>query len=161
MDSDFLIKEWDCQFFFSLLWDLNLISTKLDSPLLWLSKSVTEVRNHKLTRIRCTKKSILSPADLHSTCWSSLTCRFLSQIKGMKERLDFWCGDVKNMAMLVEQQAHDILTWTSSPSVHRGKPHCFTPTSVFVLFLFLSDVHSSVTATVYYQPVNHTVVFYK
>lgn len=32
------------------------------------------------------------------------------QIKGMKERLDFWCGDVKNMAMLVEQQAHDILT---------------------------------------------------
>uniref|UniRef100_A0A8C2WEA0 26S proteasome non-ATPase regulatory subunit 13 n=1 Tax=Cyclopterus lumpus TaxID=8103 RepID=A0A8C2WEA0_CYCLU len=34
----------------------------------------------------------------------------LPQIKGMKERLDFWCGDVKNMAMLVEQQAHDILT---------------------------------------------------
>ncbi|TDH17453.1 hypothetical protein EPR50_G00008570 [Perca flavescens] len=34
----------------------------------------------------------------------------LQQIKGMKERLDFWCGDVKNMAMLVEQQAHDILT---------------------------------------------------
>ncbi len=39
-----------------------------------------------------------------------LTCCFLCQIKGMKERLDFWCGDVKNMAMLVEQQAHDILT---------------------------------------------------
>lgn len=35
---------------------------------------------------------------------------FCVQIKGMKERLDFWCGDVKNMAMLVEQQAHDILT---------------------------------------------------
>uniref|UniRef100_A0A8C5AEB7 26S proteasome non-ATPase regulatory subunit 13 n=1 Tax=Gadus morhua TaxID=8049 RepID=A0A8C5AEB7_GADMO len=34
----------------------------------------------------------------------------LQQIKGMKERLDFWCEDVKNMAMLVEQQAHDILT---------------------------------------------------
>uniref|UniRef100_A0A672FTC0 26S proteasome non-ATPase regulatory subunit 13 n=1 Tax=Salarias fasciatus TaxID=181472 RepID=A0A672FTC0_SALFA len=34
----------------------------------------------------------------------------LQQIKGMKERLDFWCGDVKDMAMLVEQQAHDILT---------------------------------------------------
>uniref|UniRef100_A0A7N6AT01 PSD13 N-terminal domain-containing protein n=1 Tax=Anabas testudineus TaxID=64144 RepID=A0A7N6AT01_ANATE len=34
----------------------------------------------------------------------------LQQIKGMKEQLDFWCGDVKNMAMLVEQQAHDILT---------------------------------------------------
>ncbi|KAL4622806.1 26S proteasome non-ATPase regulatory subunit 13 [Arapaima gigas] len=34
----------------------------------------------------------------------------LQQIKGMKERLDLWCGDVKNMAMLVEQQAHDILT---------------------------------------------------
>ncbi|KAG7276845.1 hypothetical protein CRUP_007982 [Coryphaenoides rupestris] len=34
----------------------------------------------------------------------------VQQIKGMKERLDFWCGDVKNMAMLVEQQAHDILT---------------------------------------------------
>uniref|UniRef100_A0A8C8DJT6 26S proteasome non-ATPase regulatory subunit 13 n=1 Tax=Oryzias sinensis TaxID=183150 RepID=A0A8C8DJT6_9TELE len=34
----------------------------------------------------------------------------LQQIKGMKERLDSWCGDVKNMAMLVEQQAHDILT---------------------------------------------------
>ncbi|KAI1903951.1 hypothetical protein AGOR_G00000690 [Albula goreensis] len=34
----------------------------------------------------------------------------LQQIKGMKERLDLWCEDVKNMAMLVEQQAHDILT---------------------------------------------------
>uniref|UniRef100_A0AAX7UBW5 26S proteasome non-ATPase regulatory subunit 13 n=1 Tax=Astatotilapia calliptera TaxID=8154 RepID=A0AAX7UBW5_ASTCA len=34
----------------------------------------------------------------------------LQQIKGMKERLDFWCDDVKNMAVLVEQQAHDILT---------------------------------------------------
>lgn len=32
------------------------------------------------------------------------------QIKGMKDRLDLWCGDVKNMAMLVEQQAQDILT---------------------------------------------------
>lgn len=32
------------------------------------------------------------------------------QIKGMKDRLDFWCGDVKNMAMLVEHQAQDILT---------------------------------------------------
>lgn len=40
---------------------------------------------------------------------SSPVC-LLFQIKGMKERLDFWCGDVKNMAMLVEQQAHDILT---------------------------------------------------
>uniref|UniRef100_A0A8C7SG29 PSD13 N-terminal domain-containing protein n=1 Tax=Oncorhynchus mykiss TaxID=8022 RepID=A0A8C7SG29_ONCMY len=34
----------------------------------------------------------------------------LQQIKGMKDRLDLWCGDVKNMAVLVEQQAHDILT---------------------------------------------------
>ncbi|CAF90782.1 unnamed protein product, partial [Tetraodon nigroviridis] len=34
----------------------------------------------------------------------------LQQIKGMKERLDFWCGDVKDMAVLVEEQAHDILT---------------------------------------------------
>lgn len=34
----------------------------------------------------------------------------LPQIKGMKERLDFWCGDVKSMAVLVEHQAHDILT---------------------------------------------------
>jgi 26S proteasome regulatory subunit N9 len=34
----------------------------------------------------------------------------LFQIKGMKDRLDLWCGDVKNMAVLVEQQAHDILT---------------------------------------------------
>uniref|UniRef100_A0A8C2EXU3 26S proteasome non-ATPase regulatory subunit 13 n=2 Tax=Cyprinus carpio TaxID=7962 RepID=A0A8C2EXU3_CYPCA len=34
----------------------------------------------------------------------------VQQIKGMKDRLDFWCGDVKNMAMLVEQQAQDILT---------------------------------------------------
>lgn len=43
--------------------------------------------------------------------WSvSLECCICFQIKGMKERLDFWCGDVKNMAMLVEQQAHDILT---------------------------------------------------
>lgn len=44
------------------------------------------------------------PAGLTLTFWPLL------QIKGMKERLDFWCGDVKNMAMLVEQQAHDILT---------------------------------------------------
>lgn len=35
---------------------------------------------------------------------------FVLQIKGMKERLDFWCGDVKSMAVLVEHQAHDILT---------------------------------------------------
>uniref|UniRef100_A0A8C6LN48 Proteasome 26S subunit, non-ATPase 13 n=1 Tax=Nothobranchius furzeri TaxID=105023 RepID=A0A8C6LN48_NOTFU len=34
----------------------------------------------------------------------------LHQIKGMKERLDSWCGDVKNMTVLVEHQAHDILT---------------------------------------------------
>ncbi|MBN3324026.1 PSD13 ATPase, partial [Atractosteus spatula] len=34
----------------------------------------------------------------------------LQQIKGMKDRLDLWCGDVKDMAMLVESQAHDILT---------------------------------------------------
>ncbi|KAK3535709.1 hypothetical protein QTP70_020573 [Hemibagrus guttatus] len=34
----------------------------------------------------------------------------LPQIKGMKERLDFWCGDVKSMAVLVEHQAQDILT---------------------------------------------------
>ncbi|MED6256196.1 26S proteasome non-ATPase regulatory subunit 13, partial [Characodon lateralis] len=34
----------------------------------------------------------------------------LQQIKGMKDRLDLWCGDVKNMTVLVEQQAHDILT---------------------------------------------------
>ncbi|KAL0155825.1 hypothetical protein M9458_050088, partial [Cirrhinus mrigala] len=34
----------------------------------------------------------------------------VQQIKGMKDRLDFWCGDVKNMAMLVEHQAQDILT---------------------------------------------------
>ncbi|XDV53232.1 hypothetical protein PO909_021789 [Leuciscus waleckii] len=34
----------------------------------------------------------------------------LQQIKGMKDRLDLWCGDVKNMAMLVEHQAQDILT---------------------------------------------------
>lgn len=35
---------------------------------------------------------------------------FVLQIKGMKERLDFWCGDVKSMAVLVEHQAQDILT---------------------------------------------------
>uniref|UniRef100_A0A9J7Y9D5 26S proteasome non-ATPase regulatory subunit 13 n=1 Tax=Cyprinus carpio carpio TaxID=630221 RepID=A0A9J7Y9D5_CYPCA len=34
----------------------------------------------------------------------------VQQIKGMKDRLDFWCGGVKNMAMLVEHQAQDILT---------------------------------------------------
>ncbi|XP_062405678.1 26S proteasome non-ATPase regulatory subunit 13-like [Sardina pilchardus] len=34
----------------------------------------------------------------------------LNQIKGMHERLESWCGDVKNMAVLVEHQAHDILT---------------------------------------------------
>uniref|UniRef100_A0A8B9GRM4 26S proteasome non-ATPase regulatory subunit 13 n=2 Tax=Astyanax mexicanus TaxID=7994 RepID=A0A8B9GRM4_ASTMX len=34
----------------------------------------------------------------------------LPQIKGMKDRLDFWCGDVKSMAILVEKQAQEILT---------------------------------------------------
>ncbi|XP_069821790.1 26S proteasome non-ATPase regulatory subunit 13 [Dendropsophus ebraccatus] len=34
----------------------------------------------------------------------------LQQIKGMKDRLEFWCTDVKSMEMLVEHQAHDILT---------------------------------------------------
>ncbi|XP_060742844.1 26S proteasome non-ATPase regulatory subunit 13-like [Tachysurus vachellii] len=34
----------------------------------------------------------------------------LHQIKGMNERLDSWCKDVKNMVVLVEQQAQDILT---------------------------------------------------
>ncbi|KAL7866536.1 hypothetical protein AOLI_G00143500 [Acnodon oligacanthus] len=34
----------------------------------------------------------------------------LHQIKGMNERLELWCKDVKNTAVLVEQQAHDILT---------------------------------------------------
>lgn len=47
---------------------------------------------------------ITVPVGLTLSCWS------LFQIKGMKERLDFWCDDVKNMAVLVEQQAHDILT---------------------------------------------------
>ncbi|KFV65024.1 26S proteasome non-ATPase regulatory subunit 13, partial [Dryobates pubescens] len=34
----------------------------------------------------------------------------LQQIKGMKERLESWCTDVRSMEMLVEHQAHDILT---------------------------------------------------
>ncbi|PIO29363.1 hypothetical protein AB205_0150160 [Aquarana catesbeiana] len=34
----------------------------------------------------------------------------IQQIKGMKDRLEFWCTDVKSMEMLVEHQAHDILT---------------------------------------------------
>uniref|UniRef100_A0A669R1L1 26S proteasome non-ATPase regulatory subunit 13 n=1 Tax=Phasianus colchicus TaxID=9054 RepID=A0A669R1L1_PHACC len=34
----------------------------------------------------------------------------LHQIKGMKDRLEFWCTDVRSMEMLVEHQAHDILT---------------------------------------------------
>ncbi|XP_026346139.1 26S proteasome non-ATPase regulatory subunit 13 isoform X1 [Ursus americanus] len=34
----------------------------------------------------------------------------LQQIKGMKDRLEFWCADVRSMEMLVEHQAHDILT---------------------------------------------------
>ncbi|KAK3533305.1 hypothetical protein QTP70_016020 [Hemibagrus guttatus] len=34
----------------------------------------------------------------------------LHQIKSMNERLESWCKDVKNMAVLVEQQAQDILT---------------------------------------------------
>lgn len=33
-----------------------------------------------------------------------------TQIAGMRDRLGFWCGDVKSMEMLVEHQAHDILT---------------------------------------------------
>ncbi|XP_012589812.1 PREDICTED: 26S proteasome non-ATPase regulatory subunit 13 [Condylura cristata] len=31
-------------------------------------------------------------------------------IKGMKGRLELWCADVKSMEVLVERQAHDILT---------------------------------------------------
>uniref|UniRef100_A0A8C9JYI5 26S proteasome non-ATPase regulatory subunit 13 n=1 Tax=Panthera tigris altaica TaxID=74533 RepID=A0A8C9JYI5_PANTA len=34
----------------------------------------------------------------------------LQQIAGMKDRLEFWCTDVRSMEMLVEHQAHDILT---------------------------------------------------
>ncbi|XP_036076178.1 26S proteasome non-ATPase regulatory subunit 13 isoform X2 [Rousettus aegyptiacus] len=34
----------------------------------------------------------------------------LQQIAGMRDRLGFWCSDVKSMEMLVEHQAHDILT---------------------------------------------------
>nr|KAF6275546.1 proteasome 26S subunit, non-ATPase 13 [Myotis myotis] len=30
--------------------------------------------------------------------------------KGMKDRLESWCTDVKSMEMLVEHQAHDVLT---------------------------------------------------
>lgn len=53
-----------------------------------------------------------------------LSCWSLFQIKGMKERLDFWCDDVKNMAVLVEQQAHDILTWARlTPSPQREASH--------------------------------------
>ncbi|RXN01705.1 26S proteasome non-ATPase regulatory subunit 13 [Acipenser ruthenus] len=36
--------------------------------------------------------------------------RVLDLQQGMNDRLDLWCGDVKNTAMLVEHQAHDILT---------------------------------------------------
>lgn len=32
------------------------------------------------------------------------------QIQGMKDRLESWCTDVKSMEMLVEHQAHDVLT---------------------------------------------------
>lgn len=56
------------------------------------------------------------------------------QIKGMKERLDFWCGDVKNMAMLVEQQAHDILTWTSFSSSSSPQRQTSASTANFLLF---------------------------
>uniref|UniRef100_A0A8I6A1J7 26S proteasome non-ATPase regulatory subunit 13 n=1 Tax=Rattus norvegicus TaxID=10116 RepID=A0A8I6A1J7_RAT len=34
----------------------------------------------------------------------------LQQIKGMKDRLELWCTDVKSMELLVEHQAQDILT---------------------------------------------------
>lgn len=37
-------------------------------------------------------------------------CGLVFQIKGMKDRLEFWCTDVRSMEMLVEHQAHDILT---------------------------------------------------
>lgn len=49
-----------------------------------------------------------SGPDASRRACSSSVCA--PQIKGMKERLDFWCGDVKDMAVLVEEQAHDILT---------------------------------------------------
>lgn len=39
--------------------------------------------------------------------WPSLLC---PQIKGMRDRLESWCGDVKSMEMLVQHQAQDVLT---------------------------------------------------
>lgn len=52
----------------------------------------------------------IRPGSDQDLCRLPSSSVFVLQIKGMKERLDFWCGDVKDMAVLVEEQAHDILT---------------------------------------------------
>uniref|UniRef100_UPI00358EC173 26S proteasome non-ATPase regulatory subunit 13 n=1 Tax=Myxine glutinosa TaxID=7769 RepID=UPI00358EC173 len=46
---------------------------------------------------------------IHMT-WVQPRVLDLKQISGMKDRLGVWCEDVKNMAILVEDQAHDVLT---------------------------------------------------
>lgn len=46
------------------------------------------------------------PSARASLCLTALP----PQIQGMKERLESWCTDVKSMEMLVEHQAHDVLT---------------------------------------------------
>ena len=35
----------------------------------------------------------------------------LLQLSSMIERLDVWCRDVQSMEMLLENKAHDILTY--------------------------------------------------
>lgn len=65
MDSDFLIKEWDCQFFFSLLWDLNLIRTELLSSLV-VVKECDRSKKSQTNTDQMYKKEHFVP------CWSSL-----------------------------------------------------------------------------------------
>lgn len=79
----------------------------------------------------------------NSKIWSEMRFILLFQIKGMKERLDFWCGDVKNMAMLVEEKAQDILTWSRSPPVppvHLGKVVFHHKSFCIHLILFITNL---------------------
>lgn len=68
------------------------------------ASSVRAAPKHPLESETCTTRCRL-PSVLMPVCGP-----VLPQIKGMKDRLEFWCTDVRSMEMLLEHQAHDILT---------------------------------------------------
>lgn len=56
-------------------------------------------------------KGLIDQVDQSVTMtWVQPRVLDLSQIKTMQTRLSQWCEEVKNMEMLVENKAYDILT---------------------------------------------------